>query len=82
MNKTKLAGLVMRADPDLSGFFLARLTQLIARQAAAVSPAERAVLGLAAFSTFLDCLDLGLAEEAYAIVEQVRDERGDACSAA
>jgi hypothetical protein len=33
-------------------------------------------LGVAAFSVFLDCLDLGLGAEAQAIVGQLRDEAG------
>lgn len=57
---------------DLDHFFLGRLATLVARQVAAVSPAERAALSHAAFSTLLDCIDLGLDAEARAIMAQLR----------
>ena len=62
------------ADPGLPHFFLGRLVRLVYRQAASVNLTERTVLGLATLSTFRDCLDLGLAEQAQVIIEQVRDE--------
>ncbi len=61
-------------DTDLAAFFLGRLASLIARQAAASSPSERVVLTQAAFSIFLDCQDLGLGDEAQAILAQFRAE--------
>ena len=76
MNMELLKDLVLATDPGLPAFFLGRLAALAARQAAAVSLAERRALGVAVFSVFLDCLDLGLGEEARAIVGQLRDEAG------
>ncbi len=71
-----LTDLALETDPDLPAFFLGRLASLVARQAAAVSPTERTGLGMAAFSVFVDCLDLGLGEQAHVIVGQLRDEAG------
>jgi hypothetical protein len=74
MSAMLLTDLVLETDPSLPDFFLGRLASLVARQAAAVSPTERTALGMAAFSVFLDCLDLGLGEQAHTIIEQLRDE--------
>ena len=63
-----------RADPGLADYFLGRLVRLVSRQEAAVNLAERTALGLATYSTFLDCLDLGRAAQAQAIIAPVRDE--------
>jgi hypothetical protein len=66
--------LALKADPDLPAFFLGHLAALVAQRVASVSPMERAMLGGAAFSVFLGCLDLGLGEQAQAIMGQLRDE--------
>lgn len=63
-----LYDLALASDGELAAFFLDRLASLAARQLAATSPTERAALGVATFSVFLDCLDLGLAAEARAIL--------------
>ena len=76
MSATQWTDLALATDPGLPEFFLGRLAALAARQAAAVSPAERQALGLATFSVFLDCLDLGLGEEAHAIVGKLRGAAG------
>ena len=76
MGAVLLTDLALATDPDLPAFFLGQLASLVARQAAAVSPTERTALGVAAFAVFLDCLDLGLGEQAHAIVDQLRDEAG------
>lgn len=52
------------APTALDFFFLQRLASLIERQDAARTDWERALLAQAAFSTYLDCLDLGLGETA------------------
>lgn len=52
----------------LAFFFLRRLAALVARQDRATTPGTRAALAHAAFSTYLDCVDLGLAEEACQIL--------------
>ena len=52
----------------LDRFFLARLSSLARRHAAAPTAAERTTLAHAVFSTYLDCLDLGLDEKAEAIL--------------
>jgi hypothetical protein len=74
MTKRTFADKVLQLDPSLPDFFLGRLARLVARQAAATDLTERTVLGLATLSTFLDCLELGLAEQADAIAEHIRDE--------
>src|SRR5205823_215593 len=73
MNDQVLADRVLEADPDLPVFMLGRLASLLARQVASPSLTERQALGQAVLATFLDCLDLGLAEQACAIVDQVSD---------
>ena len=54
----------------LARFFLARLSALARRQAAETRQEERTALARAIFSTYLDCRDLGLDEEADAILNQ------------
>ena len=58
------------ADDSLAGFFLGRLSSLVARHAAATSPQERTALAHAVFSIYLDCRDLGLDEEAEVILNR------------
>ena len=58
----------LETAPDLPAFFLGRLAALLARQAAAASPAERTALAWAAFSVYLDCRDLGLEREARQLI--------------
>lgn len=60
------------ADPDLACFFLDRLEALVFRLETTGDHKERGALGIAAFSVFLDCLDLGLQSEATMIVDRVR----------
>src|SRR3954469_15555842 len=68
MSAMLLTDLALATDPGLPEFFLGQLQSLVARQAVAMPPAERIALCVAAFSVFLDCLDLGLGEEAHTIV--------------
>ena len=56
--------LVMGDPTALDFYFLQRLASLVARQDAATSDWQRTLLAQAAFSTYLDCLDLGLGETA------------------
>jgi hypothetical protein len=74
MDERPLAEQVLKADPGLVDFFLGRLIVLAIRQAVTTSPDDRRTLGVAVFSTFLDCMDLGLTEEACKIVELARTE--------
>ncbi len=74
MGAQLLTDLALETDPTLPAFFLGRLTSLVARQAASDSPTERRALGLAAFSAFLDCLDLGLGVEAHVFLAELRAE--------
>lgn len=67
------AELIMEADPGLADFFLARLASLTIRQMMAADPDAQRALGRAVFSTFLDCMDLGLTDRAGAILDYVRD---------
>jgi hypothetical protein len=76
MSAMGLTDLLLASDPSLPDFFLGHLASLVARQAATMSPTERTALGMAAFSVFLDCLDLGLGEQAQLIMGQLRDEAG------
>lgn len=72
MSATLLTELALASDAGLPDFFLGRLASLVARQMSAASPTERKVLGEAIFSIYLDCLDLGLGEQAQALVEPLR----------
>ena len=58
-----------RADDSLAGFFLGRLSSLATRQATA-NGQERVALAQAVFSTYLDCRDLGLEDEAELVLSQ------------
>jgi hypothetical protein len=60
---------------DLTGFFLGRLASLVVRLLAAASPAEQRRLGLAMFTAFFNCLELGFEEQASALLEQLRDTK-------
>jgi hypothetical protein len=71
METQALPTLVLAADPTLPDFLLGRLASLLARQIAAVSPTMRKALGQDVLEAFLDCLDLGLAVQASAIMDQV-----------
>jgi hypothetical protein len=68
MSTTVMANTVLASDPGLPAFFLDHLASLAERQATSTSPWEQAALSVAIFSTFLDCLDLGLADEARQII--------------
>jgi hypothetical protein len=62
-------GLIDTSGGDgLAYFFLHRLAALVERQDRATTPETRAALAHAAFSTYLDCVDLGLMEEASQIL--------------
>ena len=58
-----------RVDDSLAGFFLGRLSSLATRQATA-NGQERVALAQAIFSTYLDCRDLGLEDEAELVLHQ------------
>ena len=62
------------ATTELDNFFLGRLATLATRQAAAQSPSERLALAHAAFGIMLDCVDLDLADEAQALLDQRHDD--------
>lgn len=61
-------------DPGLTTFFLSRLASITARHAEESSPTNRRILGQAAFSVYLDCLDLGLGAEARTITDTYKIE--------
>jgi hypothetical protein len=82
MDAAMLTQRALASDPGLAAFFLARLAALVERQRAAADPAERQARGEASFSVYLDCLDLGLAAEARALVARLRDEAPSARAAA
>ncbi|HET8627933.1 MAG TPA: hypothetical protein VFL91_10965 [Thermomicrobiales bacterium] len=56
------------SDESLDDFFLLRLSSLVARLSTVSGVEERTTLAHAIFSTYLDCLDLGLEDEARAIL--------------
>lgn len=58
-------------EGSLDDFFFNRLQALVERRYAAVNPTERVALSIEAFAVFLDCLDLGLHDEAHALLEQL-----------
>ena len=58
-----------RTDDSLAGFFLGRLSTLATQQATARGQ-ERVALARAVFSTYLDCRDLGLEDEAELVLNQ------------
>ncbi len=62
------------ADPDLAAFFLDRLEMLTFRLQTAGDQRSRTAYSIAAFSVFLDCIDLGLELEARRIVGRLRAE--------
>ena len=68
MSAMRLTDLALTTAPGLPEFLLGRLASLLARQAAAASPAERTALARAAFSVYLDCRDLGLEREARQLI--------------
>ena len=57
------------ADDPLARFFLGRLSTLATQQAVARGQ-ERVALARAVFSTYLDCRDLGLEDEAEMVLNQ------------
>jgi hypothetical protein len=73
LDEQPLADLILDADPGLADFFLGRLASLVIRQMMAEDPDVQRALGRAVFSTFLDCIDLGLTDRADAILAYVRD---------
>ena len=74
MDERLWAAPVVDAHPGLHDFFLGRLIAFAIRQAVTEHPDQRRMLGGAVFSTFLDSLDLGLAEQACKAIAFVRAE--------
>jgi hypothetical protein len=72
MDSVVMAEMMQQSDANMPEYFLGHLASLAARQAASPSPKERAALSVAMFSTFLECLDLGLGGEAQQIMAQLR----------
>jgi hypothetical protein len=68
MSTMLTAAMALAIDPTLPAFFLDHLAGLAERQAATTNAKERAALRVALFSTYLDCLDLGLGSEAQRIM--------------
>ena len=61
-------------DISLASFFLGRLARLVVKMAAAQAQEQRAALTRAMLSTFLDCRDLGVEQEARNILGCLRAE--------
>ena len=68
LDTTQLAALAVATDPTIPAYLLGELAALVARQAASRTARERVALSVAAFSAFLDCLALGLEEQARTIM--------------
>ena len=73
MNERPSVEQILAADPGLADFFLGRLASLLIRQMAAESLNDQHLLGHAILSTFGDCVDLGLAEQAFDILDYIND---------
>jgi hypothetical protein len=73
MDERLLAEQALAADPGLAGFFLGRLAALLIRQMTTEHPDDQPILGHALLSTFRDCMDLGLTEQAFDIMDYVHD---------
>ena len=73
MDGRSLAEQVSAADPGLADFFLGRLASLLIRQMTTENPDDQHILGHALLSTFRDCMDLGLDERAFDIMDYVHD---------
>jgi hypothetical protein len=73
MDERSLAEQALAADPGLADFFLGRLAALLIRQMAMEDPDDQHILGHALLSTFRDCMDLGLEERAFGIMDYVHD---------
>jgi hypothetical protein len=59
-------------DPDLARFFLHQLALSVTRQVMASTPQESSACAQVSYALFLDCLDLGLDDAAYAIISCLR----------
>ena len=69
MDTATLPQQLRSADLDLATFFLDRLEMLTFRLETARDPRSRSAFSNAAFSVFLDCVDLGLELEARRLLE-------------
>ena len=65
-------------DTTLSHFFLDQLASLVALQRAATTRRERTARAQITFALYLDCLDIGLGPQAWAIMERGCDESASA----
>ena len=74
MDTAQLTALAVASDPTIPAYLLDELATLVARQAASHTARERVALSVAAFSIFLDCLTLGLEEQAQAIMARLHAE--------
>lgn len=72
MGEQRLVERALATDPTIGQYFLGQLATLAVRQAASPSAKERAALSVAMFSLFLDCADLGVAEQAQRIMGSLR----------
>ena len=72
MDDRLLAQPALNDAPGLRDHCLERLAALAIRQAATDQPDERRALGLALHSTFRDCADRGLTEQARRLIQFVR----------
>ena len=61
-------------DIALASYFLGRLARLVVKMTVAQAPEQRAVLVRAMLSTFFDCRDLGVEQEARNILGCLRAE--------
>ena len=70
MSAAMMTEMALATDPTLPAFFLGHLDSLAKRQATTTNPKERVALGIELFSVFLDCVELGLQNDAQQIMKQ------------
>jgi hypothetical protein len=73
MDERSFAEPALVNDPGLADFFLGRLASLLIRQITTEDAADQLKLGRALLSTFRDCMDLGLAERVFDIMDYIYD---------
>lgn len=82
MSAAMMTEMALATDPTLPDFFLGHLDSLAKRQAATTNPKERVALGIELFSVFLDCVELGLQNDAQRIMGQFHSQTESLASVA
>jgi hypothetical protein len=64
---------LLAADPGLAALFLGRFASLMIRQLTTQNPDGQRMSGEAMLSIFRDCVNLGLAERVFDIMDYIHD---------